>query len=310
MRGNPATVLTPALTRVFQEELPARASKGITTRHRSSKANLTYEKDLAMRIMKLIVPAAIALSLAPATFTSAFAGTDPVGVWMDDTGRGAVEIKPCGNALCGNVVWVKSSSDNEGCGKQIIGNVTPAGSGHWDNGWIYSPEKGRKYDVELTPLSNGNLKVVGYAGLKFLSRTMIWKPAPADLQLCTGTNSSAPTNASAPAAVTPNADTAGKGAEPPASAKVDANTAVQGGNKAAEAPKPATSPDQPKNPPKDTANADAATPNETGSDGSGDGDIGKMKIGGTELDKVFKKTKDGKCKLDLPWIKVTLDCDR
>lgn len=270
-----------------------------------------------MRILKFIAPAAIALSLTPATFEIASAGVDPVGIWLDDTGRGAVEIKPCGNALCGNVVWVKSTSDTDGCGKQIIGDVTPAGSGHWDHGWIYSPEKGRKYDVELTPLSNGDLRVVGYAGLKFLSRTMIWKPAPADLQLCSGgapNNSGGDktpgaTDASAPAAVTPNANTDGKATNAPA---IDANAAAKPDSKAtADAKTPPASSDQGKTPAQATAKADGSAP---ASDGNGNGssgnDPGNIKIGDTQLDKVFTKTKDGKCKLDLPWVKVTVDCER
>ena len=137
-----------------------------------------------MRVRKLIAPALFALTFVPVAAESAFAAPDPTGIWMNDTGRGAVEIKQCGNALCGNVVWVKSASDSKGCGKQIIGGVAPVGGGRWDNGWIYSPEKGRKYDVELTPLKNGTLRVTGYAGVKFLSKTMIWTRAPQDLQLC------------------------------------------------------------------------------------------------------------------------------
>src|SRR5689334_2323953 len=129
-----------------------------------------------MRAVKYIASAFVALA-APAAIEGASAATDPTGIWLDDTGRGAVQIKQCGAALCGNVVWVKSASDADGCGKQIIGDVSPVGGGRWDNGWIYSPERGRKYSVELTPLADGNLKVVGYSGLRFLSKTMIWKPA-------------------------------------------------------------------------------------------------------------------------------------
>ena len=141
--------------------------------------------------MKVILPAFAAFTLIPAVFESASAASDPTGIWMDDTGRGAVEIKQCGNNLCGNVVWVKSASDASGCGKPVIGDVKPVGGGRWDNGWIYSPEKARKYDVELTPLANGNLKVLGYAGMKFLSKTMIWKRAPQDLKLCGQTEAKA-----------------------------------------------------------------------------------------------------------------------
>jgi hypothetical protein len=103
---------------------------------------------------------------------------------MNDTGRGAIEIKNCGGSLCGHVVWVKDTNDTKGCGRQIIGNAAKVGANVWDNGWIYNPDKKKKYDVELKPLSNGTLQVTGYAGSKFFSKTMIWKRAPANLVRC------------------------------------------------------------------------------------------------------------------------------
>ena len=56
----------------------------------------------------------------------------------------------------------------------------------WDGGWIIDPDKdpNKKYDVEITPLSDQKLKVMGYAGMKFLSETMTWTRAPADLKKC------------------------------------------------------------------------------------------------------------------------------
>jgi uncharacterized protein (DUF2147 family) len=116
--------------------------------------------------------------------TAAHATGEPTGVWMNDTGRGAIEIKNCGGALCGHVVWVKDTTDTRGCGRQIIGNAAKVGTGVWDNGWIYNPDKKKKYDVELKPLSNGTLQVTGYAGSKFFSKKMIWKRAPSDLVRC------------------------------------------------------------------------------------------------------------------------------
>jgi uncharacterized protein (DUF2147 family) len=117
-------------------------------------------------------------------FAAAHAASDPTGVWLNDTGRGAIEIKNCGGALCGHVVWVKDTTDTRGCGRQIIGNAAKVGANVWDNGWIYNPDKKKKYDVELKPLSNGTLQVTGYAGSKFFSKKMIWKRAPADLVRC------------------------------------------------------------------------------------------------------------------------------
>ncbi len=278
-----------------------------------------------MRAMKQIATAAVAM-LTPALFETASAASSPTGIWLDDTGRGAVEIKPCGDALCGNVVWVKSSTDASGCGKQIIGGVTPAGSGSWDNGWIYSPERGRKYDVELTPMANGNLKVVGYAGMKFLSKTMIWKPAPQDLQLCgqekkpeitasttpTPTPSAAAPTSAAPAQATAPANTAASADHAPAA---DANKPA-GNTEQAQAP--ATPSDAGKSPAPDdksakgnSATADAAPDANADKGGNDLGEaLGKLKIGDLSLDKVLTRTKSGKCKLDLPWIKLTLDCEQ
>jgi len=70
------------------------------------------------------------------------------------------------------------------CGIQIIGDVKPMGNGAWDGGWIYDPERQSKFSVELTPVGPRSLKVVGYMGTKWLSETMMWTRAPADLKRC------------------------------------------------------------------------------------------------------------------------------
>ncbi len=128
------------------------------------------------------------LMLAVAMLGTAFSGSakaqSPLGVWLDDTGRGAVEIVECGQGkLCGKLVWIKNSKNSKACGTAILGEVGKAG-GSWDNGWIYSPEKDAKYDVELTPSGTDKLIVLGYAGSKLFSKEMTWTRAPANLQRC------------------------------------------------------------------------------------------------------------------------------
>ena len=115
---------------------------------------------------------------------AAFAAGSPLGVWLDDRGRGAIEISPCGSALCGKVVWVKSSSDAKGCGAKILGSVKKVGSRTWDHGWIYSPDHGRRFDVALQPVGNDRLRVTGYAGIKLFGESRMWTRAPADLKRC------------------------------------------------------------------------------------------------------------------------------
>jgi uncharacterized protein (DUF2147 family) len=227
-------------------------------------------------------PAALVAALVVGTPAFAAASADPTGVWINDTGRGAVEIKPCGAGLCGHVVWVKDQSDSGGCGRQIIGDAAPVGAGTWDNGWIYSPERKKKYDVELT-MNGDKLKVKGYAGTKLFSKTMIWTRAPADLVRCGTTEASAkPAQSTAAAAPAVKPDVKTATAEP------------------APAPAPAPSVND------KTAAAPVPAPEEE--QGTEDGpDMAQLS---DALGDFLKKGADGKCNLDLPWVKVKFDCEK
>lgn len=138
---------------------------------------------------------------------------DIAGLWVDHTGRGAVEIGPCGPAgkLCGHIVWLQTTVDEKGkplvdhknpdarkqrqpiCGAQVIGDLSPVGQSQagnvWGSGWIYDPEKGQSFDVEIKLVGPDRLSVMGYAGFRFLSETFIWRRAPAQLAAarCIGT---------------------------------------------------------------------------------------------------------------------------
>lgn len=250
------------------------------------------------------------LALAPA-----HAAGEPTGVWLNDTGRGAIEIKPCGDKLCGHVVWVKDTNDRKGCGRQIIGNAVRVGKGLWDGGWIYSPEKKKKYDVELKPLADGNLRVKGYAGTKLFSRTMIWKPAPADLTRCDASETIAKTEtAPGPAtkAVTqPEPDVVAPVQTPPAPAPV------------AKSPEPAeTAKSEP---------APAPPVNEPAAQNDAEPDVAEPDVANTEeaepandkLEKIakrledfqretgygLKKTENGDCRLSVPFATIRFKCD-
>jgi uncharacterized protein (DUF2147 family) len=146
-------------------------------------------------------PAASALLACMALFAAgasqAQAQAAPVtGVWIDHTGRGAVEIYNCGTQVCGRIVGLKEATDAKGgpakdkkgrtlCGLQIIGDLRPKSNTVWEGGWIYDPDKDDKFDVEIT-LRGDRLQVMGYAGVKFLSETYTWKRAPQAFTVCDG----------------------------------------------------------------------------------------------------------------------------
>lgn len=299
-----------------------------------------------MRNTKMLVRSAAGVAALFSASALAQAASDPTGVWLNDTGRGAIEIKQCGKALCGHVVWLKDGADAKGCGKQIIGEAVKVGSSTWDNGWIYSPEKRKNFDVELTPLSDGTLQVMGYAGVKFLSKTMIWTRAPADLKRCGETvaavTPSAPATAAAVIATLPAPGTAAKSgadsgtpASPPSSASPSPQPGSGADSKPADTakaapetktPETAAKPDSDSQSKGDAKSHEApaareekksaeAKPSNDDDDEGGEkpgqrSKKGGVKIGGIDLDQVLTRTKSGKCKLDLPWVKVQFDCNK
>jgi len=145
------------------------------------------------------------------------AASGPTGVWIDHTGRGAVEITECAGALCGRIVWLKDAGHKSVCGKQIIGSARRSSGNTWDGGWIYDPDRDARYSVELKLLDANKLRVMGYMGSKMFSETYTWKRASADLERCdavpaVASPSSAPNNPNPPATEITKADPSG---EPP-----------------------------------------------------------------------------------------------
>lgn len=157
-----------------------------------------------MRIKALARPAVAAAILAAVIATPSAVGADdrvqpvpaiavaggdaPHGVWLDEQGRGAIEIAPCDSGLCGRLVWTKDAGKlaRAACGMQIIGDVKRIDAATWNGGWIYSPELKSRFDVELKPIDGESLQVTGFAGSRDMSETMIWRRAPADLGRCGG----------------------------------------------------------------------------------------------------------------------------
>lgn len=141
---------------------------------------------------------ALALALPAAAVGLKPAASQPpqlVGLWIDHTGRGAVDITNCGSSLCGHIAWLKDPNQPNGkpvvdkkgrpvCGLQIIGDVKKKADGSWDDGWIYDPEEDEQFSVELKMKPDGTLQVLGYLGVKMLGETFVWKRAQASQARC------------------------------------------------------------------------------------------------------------------------------
>ncbi len=154
--------------------------------------------------------AAAVVVVAVVATGSAAQNSDVAGVWIDDSGKGAIEIAPCdGDKLCGRIVWLKQPNDKSGkpltdgynpkmnlrqqpvCGLQVMGDLQRVSGGTWDNGWIYDPKQGKQFDVEIKLRAPDRLQVMGYQGVKFLSETFVWTRAPATIARCDTASSQA-----------------------------------------------------------------------------------------------------------------------
>jgi uncharacterized protein (DUF2147 family) len=129
------------------------------------------------------------------------------GIWINHTGKGAVEIRPCGpsgaaaRSLCGFIVWLKEPNNKYGkpltdrynpdaskqrrtiCGLPVLGSLQRVSAG-WDNGWVYDPEQGSQFDAAIQLSSRDRLTLTGYKGVKFFSKSFQWRRAPANLPRC------------------------------------------------------------------------------------------------------------------------------
>jgi len=153
-----------------------------------------------------------ATCLLGASIGPAPAAAEPkeVGVWYDDSGKGAVKIEICTpTTLCGKIYWLEEPMAADGqpkvdrynpepemrerpiCGLPVLGDLKQLSGGGFDNGWVYDPKEGKSYSVALDLVGPDKLKVTGYKGMRFLGKSFIWTRAPADLPSCAPDEASA-----------------------------------------------------------------------------------------------------------------------
>lgn len=131
----------------------------------------------------------VALALLSASIAAQTPAADVTGLWIDHTGQGAVEITPCGDRICGRVVWLKNPSHKSKsgkliCGTQILGDLQRQPGNAWESGWIYNPEDEERFSAALKLTNVNTLQVTGYLGIKLLGETFTWKRSTGPLERC------------------------------------------------------------------------------------------------------------------------------
>ncbi len=134
--------------------------------------------------------AVFCLACGGSTLADSEAG--PTGVWLTPGGNSHVEIAPCGDKLCGRIVWLKQPNNKKGQplrdarneeeslrSRPILGLPLLTGfpqkptDGVWDDGRIYSPKTGKTFSSEMEMKGRDTLKVSGCKWIR--CRSQIWK---------------------------------------------------------------------------------------------------------------------------------------
>jgi uncharacterized protein (DUF2147 family) len=122
------------------------------------------------------------LALTIAAAASAQPSNSVEGYWRNPIGSAIIAIAPCGNSLCGKVVWASPRGQREVSknapnvvGTTVLTGLRPAGM-HWA-GSLYIPDDDIHVSARLQPLGGGKMKLTGCAFIGLFCRAQIWTRA-------------------------------------------------------------------------------------------------------------------------------------
>ena len=109
--------------------------------------------------------------LAAPALAQDLAGT----TWLRETGASRVKFAPCGEALCGSIVWLKDPNGPAKLGQQVFFDMKPDGAGQWA-GQAFNPEDGKTYSGKMT-LSGATLTTAGCVFGGLICKSTNWSKA-------------------------------------------------------------------------------------------------------------------------------------
>lgn len=120
-------------------------------------------------------------------------GNDIVGRWLTEGGKGAIEIYYERGRYYGKLVWLRQPKDEEGKPATDIKNpdkslrtrkllgilildsfVYDEEEREWNQGKVYNPDMGHDATGIITLIEKDVLKVKGYVGFKWISKSETW----------------------------------------------------------------------------------------------------------------------------------------
>ncbi|MGA0604387.1 DUF2147 domain-containing protein [Phenylobacterium sp. VNQ135] len=110
------------------------------------------------------------------------APADPFGVWRNPKDNVRVEIRPCGAAACGTVIWASPKAQAKArdagtkslVGTQVLKNLElDERRGVW-RGHVFVPELNRNFTGVAEPVDDRRLRAKGCVIGGFLCKSQVW----------------------------------------------------------------------------------------------------------------------------------------
>jgi uncharacterized protein (DUF2147 family) len=111
--------------------------------------------------------------ISAATLIASPALADPSGTWLRENGNSRVRVAPCGDALCGTIVWLKETDTNSKVGQRVFFDMKPDGANKW-SGKAFNPENGKTYSGTMT-LSGSSLTTAGCVLGGMICQSVNWR---------------------------------------------------------------------------------------------------------------------------------------
>jgi uncharacterized protein (DUF2147 family) len=113
------------------------------------------------------------LALVLALLTRAATADDVTGSWLHQSGQAQILFAPCGGAVCGRLVWIKSGAKtNARVGDQTFFDMKRVRPNEWQGKTLY-PEDGEIYDATMR-VEGTVLTTVGCAFGGIICKSVRW----------------------------------------------------------------------------------------------------------------------------------------
>lgn len=117
-------------------------------------------------------------------FSSVAKADQVIGIWLRESGTSRIRLAPCGEALCGSLIWLKEprldtfnpekeKRNDPLIGRRVFYSMMPTGQANEWQGNAYNPDDGRVY-TGFMRLTGDRLITRGCVTGGLACRTITW----------------------------------------------------------------------------------------------------------------------------------------